>query len=433
MLKEIPYKVKGEPEYLQRAYVNEFEGVLESTGSSVRAIRAADKLLDSVKSKPDNPVKSNHQVVMSSGIEELATVKAEQVLPDDVYNSIKENDPNPFFGIFEIGKEGVSTGKGIRKVWSFGAIKELADKIKDGAAKLIKGHTKGDKKPKSLGEVVYSYTKKAGKALKAYAVAHIPDKDVQEGIRNGDYDICSVEGDVLFTKKPDRGEWFIEKVNNITNLALANSATDKAGFEGAGVVGVIQELEKENQMPSESTQVQNIDIYSVKVAIERNGWKPEDLFNSEQITSTPAVKELVESKASEKEQEMKEQVEKLEGELKPLKQEKIQKRVEDLVDDSELLANKSDAYRRFVKKQINVDASDKSDDQLKAEVDSAIKAEMKSIKDLGITFGKGDENDSGGDGNNDNEGDNFLPPKNEKGDGKDMTDPKNNPYIPSED
>ena len=253
MIKIIPPKiVRDEPKYMQKAYIREFQRLQEQTNDFMTAKHGADLLLKQMKYSAKIRIQKVIQYQKSLTVSisaHISEMSAEQCLPTDVLSRIKSIDPHPYFVVYDVGGEGVSDGrvdrKKERKIWSFSAIKQLAKKLM--GAGIIVGHNElnEDTKPK-YGKIIHTFTKKIKDSLHAIGVAYITDLDTVEKIKNGKLDVCSVEGDVLLAR--DRGSksnWFIRSVDEIKNLALGHSSVSDPGFNGAGVLATIQEMNKD--------------------------------------------------------------------------------------------------------------------------------------------------------------------------------------------
>jgi len=254
---KIPMVVQDQPQYIQSAYVREFQRVEEQTGNVLTAKHSADLLLKYLKRTANDRSLINHRQLkelietsMDVNIHaHISEISAYDCLPPEILNRIKATDPHPFFAVYDIGGEGISDGAmdnhREKKIWSFSAIKELARKIKDNVAGVIHGHNElhQDNKPK-YGRVVHAFTKMVQNSLHAIAVAHITDQVIIEKIKSGKLDICSIEGNVLLAKDNQGGNWFVKGIQNIVNLALDSSTVAQPGFSGAGILATIQELSK---------------------------------------------------------------------------------------------------------------------------------------------------------------------------------------------
>ena len=252
MIKIIPPRiVRDEPEYIQRAYIREFQRLQEQTDDFMTAKHGADLLLTqmkhSIKVKHRKAIQYQKSLTVSISAH-ISEMSAAQCLPADLLARIKSTDPHPYFAVYDVGGEGVSDGrvdrKKERKIWSFSAIKQLAKQLM--GAGIIEGHNNlnEDTKPK-YGKIIHTFTKKIRDSLHAIGVAHITDPATIEKVKSGKLDVCSVEGDVLLAR--DRGSdanWFIRSVDEIKNLALGHSSVSNPGFNGAGVLATIQEMNK---------------------------------------------------------------------------------------------------------------------------------------------------------------------------------------------
>jgi len=240
----MPLIVRGQPEYIQQAYIREFLCVEEATQSVLCAKAAADQLFHQLTRKIIN----EHRTKMGvSIIAHICEMDAVELIPPELLAEIKKTDPHPFFAVYDVGGEGISTGtlnnKKERKIWSFAAIKELAKRLRDSAVGVIIGHNElnEDTKPK-YGRLVYSFTKHIKNSLHAIAVAHISDKNIADRIKAKELDVCSIEGDVVLARETPQTNWFIKSIDKIQNLALGSSSVTSPGFVGAGILATIQEL-----------------------------------------------------------------------------------------------------------------------------------------------------------------------------------------------
>jgi len=245
----IPMMVRGQPEYIQQAYIREFMRVEEATNNALCAKQAADQLFHQLARRVVDQYRKQLSV---SIIAHICEMDATELIPPAVLNEIKRSDPHPFFAVYDVGGEGISTGtlnnKKERKIWSFAAIKELARKLKESAVGIIIGHNKlnEDTKPK-YGRLVYAFTKTIKDSLHAIAVAHISNPDIINQIKSKELDVCSIEGDVVLARETPQSNWFIKSIDKIQNLALGSSSITSPGFVGAGILATIQELSENKE------------------------------------------------------------------------------------------------------------------------------------------------------------------------------------------
>ena len=249
-----PLIVRNEPKYVQVAYIREFTRVKEQTDDVLAAKSAADRLLAGIKHlayKQYHKTKQFQRALTVSISASISEMSAEKCIPIEILSKIRETDPHPYFVVYDAGGEGVSDGKvdnrKERKVWSFGAIKQLAKNLM--GAGIIIGHSGINEHNKTkMGKIIHSFTQKIRNSLHAIGVAHIVDKQTIEKIEKGELDVCSIEGDVVLARdKESDANWFIRTVDCINNLALGNSTVHNPGFNSAGVLATIQEMNRETK------------------------------------------------------------------------------------------------------------------------------------------------------------------------------------------
>jgi len=239
-----PLIVRDQPAYIQEAYIREFLRVEEETHDVLTAQREANKLFHQLTQRLMNQHRSKMGVSIIAHICEMDPL---EVVPPSVLAMIKKTDPHPFFAVYDVGGEGVSVGtmnnKKERKIWSFSAIKELAQRLRDSSAGIIIGHNALNQDiKKKYGQIVHAFTKSIKDSLHAIAVAHIFDHDLIEKIKTKELDVCSIEGDVTLARETPASNWFIKSIERIQNLALGSSSITSPGFVGAGILATIQEL-----------------------------------------------------------------------------------------------------------------------------------------------------------------------------------------------
>lgn len=438
-LVEAPGYTGTQPVEVQRAYLREFKLALDASGSYVSAKERADQLLEEFNRQMDNGETAERHIVLEACVAELDQAKAVELIPQDVLAKIKETDPHPFFAVYEIGKDGTSTGYsstvggGLKKWWTHSSIKELAEKAAKSAAKLFKGHGQdGDDRP-SFGQIVHGYYKRAANSVRAFAVAHITDEATKEDIRSGKLDICSIEADVLFKRAKGAVDWCVAGVQKLTGLALASSQTDNPGFAGAGLVGTIQELE--NRPMAEDRTITKIELLA---EIERRGMKPTDIFTRQDILGLDFVGDHVKAetetavKAAEAAKDS--EITKLNERFEPLRKAQTEKKIEEKVKSSVHLTDANEKKINYMlerAKAAGIDIDSLSAEELQVKIDSCIRSEIETAEKYGIKFeqtASDNSDDMAGDS------DNPEPPAPAmKASGKggiDYTDPAQNDLIP---
>ncbi len=428
---EIPFAVSKEPGFIQRAYVHEFNQVLEATGSAMAGCDAANKLVLAYRKKKSTPKEHTCLIMAEATLQELAVEK----VPAAVMERVKKTDPHPFFAIFRIGREGYSSGtannQGMKKYWSFASLKELVARIKASSGDIIGGnHTQSAEerlaRPK-LGKIVHAFTKKLREGFLALGILHITDDQTKEKIKSGFYDVCSVDVEALLTKERANSSWFVRTVTQFNNLVLGNRKEAEPGFASAGLVATVQELSKKGD--DDVGDEKDLSIADVKVAIEKFGWTPDRLFGKEVILQSRPVMDAVEETKSELQTSTAKEVKKLTDQIADLSVLKNRLAIDDGVKNSKLLADKGDKLVKYVRGRLDIDLLTTKDAQV--EVDNSISVILKEVVDLGMTFkeDQGQANDEDEDG--EDEGNVESPGSNKQsGSGQpDMTDPKHNPLI----
>ena len=421
---DIPFTVQKEPAHVQRAYVREFQRVLEKTGSSLSAKKAADQIIRQSHIEGDDR-SAKASVQLKAAVKELDDTSR---LPDEIVKIAKDGgDKHPFFAVFRLGSEGISKGSGFTKIWSFRAIKELVNRIRESAGKVITDfHTRSKEENRSpVGKLVHAISRKVGNKLQAIGIIHVTDPDTKEKIKSGHYNTCSIDAECLLEKK--KGNWFIRGVESFTNLVIANDQEAEPGFASAGLMATIQELETREIREMSKEADDRITLTDVKIAIERHGWSAEQLFTKREILGLGVVEEEISNKVDEAVTAKEEEIGKLNEKVKTGDQFRSKLLVQQAISNSSLLADKGDKVTAYVKDQIRVDIGDVKDDKVQEKVDEAIKAELERIDSLGIKFGEGKKTDTK---DHDQIGAGKSSGDNQDVDKSDMANPANNPLIP---
>ena len=230
-------------------------------------------------------------------IDELGTDGQKLGVPAAVSDRIKAKDPNPFWVLFEVGREGASGGTlasmGKRtKRWLGAAIKELAGAI-TGARIFTDVHgDENDKSRPSFGEVVHGFWDTVNDKARAMAIAYIPEGPVRERIKNGELDICSVEAAAVVL---DTGHDFIvESVESCGGLLVAAGSREMPGFASAGVLQSVQELGVKK-----GEEDMTVTLADVKKFVSDNGTTPEKIFDERDLAGSSLVRGVVDSAVGE--------------------------------------------------------------------------------------------------------------------------------------
>jgi len=355
----------------------------------------------------------DHRVQFTATIQELSTDASSLGIPESVYSEIKAKDPNPFWVVLEIGREGTSGGDlgslGKRvKHWTAMAIKELARKVSGGKVFTDVHGDPSDQGRSTYGRVVHGMCDTVAGKQRATAVAYIADEGVRKRIKSGDLNICSVEAMVNVVK--NAVDFIVEGVDTVGGLLMASAKKETAGFGSAGILTSVQELGEE--------QVMTVTKKDVKAFIWENNLQPKDLFSGDELSKDQIVSGLMDSAVDEKEHELRQEIDKIagerdaiSGELKPLKAKEASVRARALIVDSEdvkkLSKTQGEAVVDMVVDGLG-DVSGMSDADLATAVSGGIKGKIDLVKKLsgggtgtppkGVPADKGEE-DEGGDDN----------------------------------
>jgi hypothetical protein len=165
----------------------------------------------------------------------------------DILNKIKKKDSHPFFQMYSLCHEGVSTPRIIGEkaqpiTWPKKAIQSIKNIITKGI-KLFKGHNKDNstKGRKEIGEVIHSFEKEMdGKLHHVIITYHDPIQ--RKEAKN--YDIISQEADWNFFESAE--QLIADTIIKLTGVAMGNSANEKPAFSEAKRLGFIQAFENTN-------------------------------------------------------------------------------------------------------------------------------------------------------------------------------------------
>jgi hypothetical protein len=418
--KQIPRIISNEPDYIQRMYMREFADNLQKTNSFVQAENAANLFLSRTKQLHTN----KYVYSVCEFVEEIDTDNNdERLVPENILAEIKKTDQKPFFALFGIAKDHISTG-GYRKLWSFGAIKELVQKIKSSVVPIISDtHTvdESDIRP-TLGKCVNAFIRKSKDGLKnAFAVMYIDSKDTINKIKQGIYNVCSIEANVIFDKPIDDTP-YVSGVNEVKRICIADGNIMTPGFDNAKLVTCIQEfanpqnkLVKEadihasdtvnqvfnqDNIIGENKHMENLSLIEVQTIIERNGWLPSQVYKQQQFNDDLRAKEWAKELAKpEIEKATKEiqlkadaQITSKQKEFDAIKAENDQYakiKSDNLIDKyssiSKHLVNKPDKMVQYIKQQLSgLDlAKVENAEQI---INEKIEQSLKTIESFGIKF-----------------------------------------------
>jgi len=355
----------------------------------------------------------DHNIQFTATINELGITADDLRIPESTYNRIKANDPNPFWVALEVGRVGKSSGglkvagrmKATIKRWSKVAIQELASVLSGGKVFTDKHGDPNDKSRSVFGEVVHGYNEVVDGRMRAVSVAYIRDQNTRDRIKKGELNVCSIEAVVSVLETAT--EFVVERVKKVAGLVIANGGKEKAGFQSAGILMSVQELEGEGEG---EIMIKKSDV---KAWIEDNNASLRDVFSSDAIANDPTVTGIVKSAMDESDAnaekelaKIKKELEKSNGELAPFKAEVANKRTKDMISENaeikKLTQTQGTVAVDLIVKSMG-DTSAMSDAEiatkLTAEVESTIGI-VKSLSGGKVEEKKGVAGDTGGTGEN---------------------------------
>jgi hypothetical protein len=231
----------------------------------------------------------------------------------DTYNRIKQIDPHPYFQVYSICHEGLSRPRLIGEtgskpiLWTRRAIQSIKDVIKNGV-KFFHGHNSDNSTSnrRDIGEVVGSTEKEIDGILHHIVIAyHKPE--VRDEVKK--YDICSQEAYWNFFEKA--GKLVARKMEELTGIALGNSAEEQPAFPGAKRLGMVQafadtatrRVRSEKTGDGKSPDKENkMNFGDVKRAIDELNIHPSQVFSLEKIKSDNVFLKEFEKLEKEKEE-----------------------------------------------------------------------------------------------------------------------------------
>ena len=282
---------------------------------------------------------------------ELQEMAADEILDHvsaSAYKRIKASDPKAEFRAYCIGHEGESTGKvvGIGRVikkWARTAIEKINEKLAVGT-KIFHMHSPTNEHDgrKPIGEIVGKVLSDVADKLSSIAIAYIyPD------YRDIPLDVASIEADIHLPEKigPDVRISDVD-VEEITGIALGNSAIVKPGFAGATLLASLQEFAENADRDKRSKGGgDTMTLDEIKTAIKEGRYRLSDLFGDDEITKDPSVLRLVRGE-TQAEYEHRTRTDKKFDEERA-KWEKEKKALEDQVKAGEQKGLKSDAVEKL--------------------------------------------------------------------------------------
>ena len=353
-------------------------------------------------------------------LQSMAANEILSMITPQTLERIRKSDPKPLFKAFVIGQEGeasanlVGVGK-IVKTWFKDAIGKLSRRMYSGMP-LFHGHAETNSQDgrESIGEVVGTSTLDIGGKFSAFVATYIYPE-----YKNLPLDIASIEADI--TTDGFNSEIHAINVEDVTAIALGNSAIESPGFPGATLLGAVQAFVNKNTIQA-SPEGGNmaITISEVKDFIKAEKVQPNDVFGRDQLIDDPIVKGFVEAEKKEAstgeyahrkrtdeafdkartDWEAKEA--KFKEEAKRLKTENSKTKAKDLFTSKAKERKLSDAQIKFIEMKREKDFNPEDPDKLDAEVNKFIDTGLEDFKATAEIFGKTKEAEADDDLSNPN-------------------------------
>ena len=364
--------------------------------------------------------------------------------------NIKAKDKEPLFVMMTVGNEGESKGRlykgklsdGVeletwyKQLWPVKAIKELILCMANPKeVPVYENHAIGEanKDRVSVGKVVASTQKIIKGLTHAVCVAYIKNKDTGKKIKDGLLDICSIEASCLFSVADNSFHYVVESVENLLGIALSSSAVDTPGFDDAHILAVVTALAKKDEKEeSEDEGVKKMTLDEVVAYLKTHNITATQLFQVSEITKLPQIKDILDNEIKLATEKKDAELKSVLAELAPLKKATLQKKVGQLVEQSDLLSNQDKSFVKYLSEAIRVDIGNSTDEEvLKTAVNKEIKEQIKLMKNAGFELAADDKTrDTDKDAKSKATKENFEKRQSETTDKDDLTSYKNNPLIP---
>jgi hypothetical protein len=287
------------------------------------------------------------KIKIAGQVQEMAAEELTDHMSGTTYKNIKAKDPKALFRAYVIGHEGESSGKvvGIGKVikkWARSAIEKINEKLAIGT-KIFHMHGDSNDKEgrKPIGEIVGKVLSDVGDRLSSIAIAYIyPD------YRDIPLDVASIEADIRLPEKIGSTVKISDvDVEEITGIALGNSAIVKPGFAGATLLAQLQEFADNADRDKRSRGGDIMTLDEIKTAIKEGRYRLSDVFGDDEISKDPSVLRIVRGE-TQAEFEHRTRTDKKFDEER-VKWEKEKKALEDQVKTADQKGLKSDAVEKL--------------------------------------------------------------------------------------
>jgi hypothetical protein len=374
-------------------------------------------------------------------VQSLSKKQLLEIIPPDTLERIKTNDKKPEFKVYVVGHEGtanaqeLSFGGKIAKAYRYvkDMIFRIGEKLQYGTP-IFQNHAGANTSEgrEQIGELVGKAVKMIGDKLSAIAAVYLYPQ-----YRKLPLDVASIEAEVEYYPRGKSGADVID-VGKITGIALGSSEVDSPAFPGATLIGAIQAFAKEQGDKSMITKEE------IRDAIKEGKFKIEDIFSAEEITaSEPAkkakqteyehAKRVEKSLGDEREKviTLTKSIEEKDNKLKELNQQVSKTQASSLLTKATETRKFDDKQKAFIERRLGSFKSDKTGDDLQLEFDKYLDNEIREFgeyaKVMGIKVDSPEIDPVTGKPKETNKG---AASDDDKGSGKDLSDPQNNDFIP---
>lgn len=338
-------------------------------------------------------------------LQEMSAEKILSLIPDEIHNQIKRNDPNPLYRAYAIAHEGKSEGTlvgvgSVVKQWVQSAIRKVFDKLKTGL-KIFHNHGKDNRHEgrTSIGQLVAKHLQYLKEKLTAIAIVYIKPE-----FRTLPLDVASIETDISISHD-DKVTGL--DVGDVTGLALGNSIVNQPGFPGAELLGELQAFADRNKSlwrRGFQMSVEKITLDELKTLVKDQSIKPSDIFSHEQLVEDPFVKGFANSKVQEriggefehrkkteekleaKEKEWTDEKKKLEDKITDLTKKASTSQVQTLFDQAKEKRELSEQQVKFIEKRLK-NFTPESLETIEKDLDKHLDSELDEFKEYAQTFG----------------------------------------------
>jgi len=364
-------------------------------------------------------------VVLQATIEELSASRVQERIGEDRYSAIKAEDEHPQFVLIKVAEEGMSTGSAVAagsktdnliKRWAGKVVEDLGRKLNFGSPGLFVGnHTDREDPNRSRhGEVLSGFSE--GDRVEAYGIGYVREASTRKQIDSGELDVASVEANAVLAWNPVDSVYDVSAIQDVNGVVLSNSKVEKPGFDSAGIVATINELQ-ESVTKGEAT-------------MNGAGKKPSDDFTRSQLLEDPTVKALIDEQTETLRsqvtnlktdvQKSAEKIEELEGQVKTKDEQlknvgpalnagKIATLIDKKVDALKATKEEKATMVESLKARVTSEDPDAKDEDLDKLVEDAVQGEYGTVERYRKLYGKSaDAGKSGGtekEGTDDTDGD----------------------------